>query len=133
LGGEVELAGLTDAAHLDVGGGVGAGGDGFVRDVGDGAEDVAQGGVELVDVVFEGFYVLADGAALLDQIGGVVALALGLGHLGADRIAPRFEALDFGDGGAAAGVDLGETVEAVNRAAGFEAGADGIEIFAQMG
>ena len=97
-----------------------AGGNGLMRQVGDAPQDLGKRVVERIDVVFETLDLLADFAALLHRFVGILTGAFGLGNLGAQRIAARFEVFDLGDGGAAFLVHLVETAERLRRAPRLE-------------
>ena len=87
-----------------------------MRNVGDRAEDVLQGRVQLFDVLFEGLDLAADLAASLDCLFGVKAFPLGLGDFGAEGIPLCLESFNLGDGRPSIAVDLAETAQPISVA-----------------
>ncbi len=97
-----------DADVVELGG---SGGDGVLREVGEGVEEVAEfevggggGGFELGGAGLEGVGLGRDG-------GGVAAFALEAAEVCGELVALLLEGFELGDGGAAVGVELGEAGE----------------------
>jgi len=111
LGREVEGGDLAPGLLDDVVVLGGAGGDGVVRKVGEGLEELAKTEVGIGRTGFELLSFLFEGGGLCSNESDVAAIALDATELGGKGIALGLEGLSFGDGRTPCCIEIGKSLE----------------------
>ena len=130
LGLEVEFARLAPGAVHDVVLGAEAARHAAVREVRDGQDQALLLGLDFADLRVEGGDLFADGLGLGLNCGGVLAGALEFADFLGDGVALALEGVGFGDGRAAAGVEVQYLRDVHGGAAVLQAFADGVGVVA---
>src|SRR5579871_2056259 len=128
---EIEFSGVATAADLDVIVCTVSDRYGLVRKVGDAGEEIAELVVEELDFFVEGGDPVADFPDLLLAFAGVGTGLAQFGDLRALGVAARLKLFGFGDGGAAALIQIAELIETRDGSTRGKALGDLVEVGAE--